>query len=57
MSYLNEITKPLMAKLDNNGLCGKQDIIDLLTQVQIGYISVSRAADIIHWTIMDRTTG
>lgn len=47
--HYKEYTKPLLAKVSVPGWrpeC-KQDVIDFLREVQIGYISCRRAADIL----------
>lgn len=47
-SHFSSYTKPLLAKIDAGWRpeC-KQDVVDILMEVQIGYISCRRAADIL----------
>ncbi len=47
-SHFSEYTKPLLNKIDKGWRpeC-KQDVVDILMEVQIGYISCRRAADIL----------
>lgn len=48
-NHFTEYTRPLLNKVTKEGWkpeC-KQDVVDLLMEVQIGYISCRRAADIL----------
>lgn len=48
-NHFAEYTRPLLNKVTKEGWkpeC-KQDVVDLLMEVQIGYISCRRAADIL----------
>lgn len=54
--HFSTYTKPLLNKVSKEGWkpeC-KQDVVDLLMEVQIGYVSCRRAADIL---FPELTTG
>jgi hypothetical protein len=41
------VTKPLLYKLEKSGLETREELVQLLREVQVGYLSCERVADIL----------